>query len=261
LCDGEFGREAVNEIVDSLTKPQFMRKVIVILAGYSEEINHLLRINPGLSSRFPEEVIFENINPQQGLALLVRELENDGIEVSKDFHETTSEQYLKAIGTLKQLSRLPSWGNGRDIKTLSKSLAAAALERTEDLSSPLIVNIADVARALNEMLHSQKARSGDESIIEATRDATDSTNSGDAMTSPSAPFITTLPALAEEIDKQEQPAEIPPQDVGVSDENQDQPQAEIASNEAVFRSNSETIAAQEQNSQKMIDSATLLSDE
>jgi len=35
LCDGEFGREAVNELVDSLTEPQFIGKLVVTMAGYT----------------------------------------------------------------------------------------------------------------------------------------------------------------------------------------------------------------------------------
>ena len=63
------------------------------------------------------------------------------------------------MDTLKELCSLPSWGNGRDVKTLSKSLAAAALEAdAEDLSSPLIVTMEDTHNALQSMLQSQKAR-------------------------------------------------------------------------------------------------------
>ena len=85
LCEGQFAHEAVNELVDSLTKPQFMGKVVVILAGYNDDINRLLRINPGLSSRFPEEVLFENMEPQECLELLRRELNKSNIKVGPEF--------------------------------------------------------------------------------------------------------------------------------------------------------------------------------
>lgn len=74
LCDGDFGKECVNELVDSMTKPQFMGKIVVILAGYSADMNNLLRVNPGLSSRFPEEAVFELMEPQECLTLLERQL-------------------------------------------------------------------------------------------------------------------------------------------------------------------------------------------
>ena len=57
LGEGQFAKEAIDELVDSLTKPQFFGKLVVILAGYTENMNKLLKVNPGLSSRFPEEII------------------------------------------------------------------------------------------------------------------------------------------------------------------------------------------------------------
>jgi hypothetical protein len=49
FCDGHFGTEAINELVECLTKPKFMEKIVVILAGYTHQIDDLLRVNPGRS--------------------------------------------------------------------------------------------------------------------------------------------------------------------------------------------------------------------
>lgn len=65
LGEGHYATEAINELVDSLTKPQFMNEMIVILAGYEKDMNHLMSVNEGLSSRFPEEVIFTNLRPEE----------------------------------------------------------------------------------------------------------------------------------------------------------------------------------------------------
>ena len=65
LGEGQFAREAIDELVDSLTRPQFLGKIVVILAGYGENMNRLLSVNPGLSSRFPEEIVFENMTHEE----------------------------------------------------------------------------------------------------------------------------------------------------------------------------------------------------
>lgn len=70
LSEGQFAKEAIDELVDSLTKPQFFGKMVVILAGYTENMHSLLGVNPGLSSRFPEEIIFQNMSAEECLALL-----------------------------------------------------------------------------------------------------------------------------------------------------------------------------------------------
>ena len=58
LAKGDFANEAADELVDLLTKPQFAQKLIVILAGYDHEIEHLLGTNRGLTSRFSREDTF-----------------------------------------------------------------------------------------------------------------------------------------------------------------------------------------------------------
>ena len=59
LGEGQFAREAMDELVGLLTHERFRGKLIIILAGYDQEINSLLQVNTGLSSRFPEEIVFE----------------------------------------------------------------------------------------------------------------------------------------------------------------------------------------------------------
>ena len=51
----------MDEIVSLMTQERFMNKLIIILAGYEHEINSLFSVNPGLSSRFAEEIMFQNM--------------------------------------------------------------------------------------------------------------------------------------------------------------------------------------------------------
>src|SRR5690606_3654678 len=74
LIDSSFGNEAVNELVDCLTKEKFKNKLIVILAGYEEHIDRLLEVNPGLSSRIPETIKFKPFTPLHLLELLEKRL-------------------------------------------------------------------------------------------------------------------------------------------------------------------------------------------
>lgn len=56
--ENHFAKEAIDEIVDCITKPKFKQRLIIILAGYDNDINRLMAINPGLTSRFPESIPF-----------------------------------------------------------------------------------------------------------------------------------------------------------------------------------------------------------
>lgn len=158
LQDGQFGIEAVNEIVDCLTKPDFMGKLVMIIAGYTDDINSLLRVNPGLASRFPEEVFFQSMKPHDCLTLLRRQLEQAGLDVVADFSNNCSPECLQVYAYFRELSEFPSWGNGRDIRTLSKKIAASAFENADADSSSVEVSADDILAVLGSMLAEQSAR-------------------------------------------------------------------------------------------------------
>ena len=158
FCDGGFGKEAVNELVDCMTKPSFAGKLVVILAGYTNDMDSLLQMNPGLSSRFPEEVIFSNMTPEECLMLLEREVKKSGIDVVPTIKETPSVQYQRMTDTLTELSKLPNWGNGRDIKNVAKSISSAVFASTASGTSTLSVGPSDILRELGAMLKAQRAR-------------------------------------------------------------------------------------------------------
>jgi hypothetical protein len=156
LGEGQFAKEAIDELVDCLTKPQFCGKLVVILAGYNENMNKLLQVNPGLSSRFPEEVVFQNMSADECLTLLQRQLKAAGIDFVPD--KCQSKGHSDIIENFNKLSRLPSWGNGRDVKTLSKVIAGAAFASAESVPANLAVSTKEVIAALENMYANQMAR-------------------------------------------------------------------------------------------------------
>ncbi|KAH8812154.1 P-loop containing nucleoside triphosphate hydrolase protein [Xylogone sp. PMI_703] len=169
LGEGHFAKEAIDELVDSLTKPQFRGKLVVILAGYTEDINTLLKVNPGLSSRFPDEVVFRNMTDEECLSLLRLELKGAGIEFFQEDHQ--SEDYRNIMALFGRLSCLPSWGNGRDIKTLSRTLIGHTFGSVKSKSEALAVSCSDVIAALQNTLEVQLARQHTKSNVESSLNA------------------------------------------------------------------------------------------
>jgi hypothetical protein len=58
-------------------------QTIVILAGYDDEINRLMAQSPGLTSRFPEAVIFRGLKPADCLELLLQLLRGRQLDMRK----------------------------------------------------------------------------------------------------------------------------------------------------------------------------------
>ncbi|MGP4075196.1 AAA family ATPase [Halobacillus sp. K22] len=63
----EFGKEAIETIVDEMTKHN--ENLVVILAGYQHEMEQLVESNPGLSSRFKKYFHFPDYNEQELLKM------------------------------------------------------------------------------------------------------------------------------------------------------------------------------------------------
>ncbi|PMD52450.1 uncharacterized protein K444DRAFT_513379, partial [Hyaloscypha bicolor E] len=124
LGKGQFAKEATDELVSSLTQPQFLGKLVVILAGSTKDMNRLLKVNPGLSSRFPEGHVFQNMTAEECLTLLQHQLRVAGVEFVLEHRQ--SDGYGDIIKHFNSLSCLPNWGNGQDVETLSKAIVASA---------------------------------------------------------------------------------------------------------------------------------------
>ena len=136
LGEGHFASEAIDELVDVITKPKFFGKVVVILAGYDEDMNKLMAVNTGLSSRFSEEITFRDMTPGHCLQLLDRDLQRKKINVT-GLQDSDSALYQEMVDLLNKLSRLPFWGNARDVQTLAKAMIGSAFKALSSPMSPL----------------------------------------------------------------------------------------------------------------------------
>jgi hypothetical protein len=142
LAEGHFALEAMDEIVDAITKPKFTRKLIIILAGYDADINRLMAINPGLTSRFPETLVFRSFTAVECMLLFTQLLQRQKKELARrgkyldiTVLEFPRDSFLSQWkDRFAVLSKLPSWANARDIETLAKSTFSKVMKSPELLS-------------------------------------------------------------------------------------------------------------------------------
>lgn len=134
---GSFGEEAMDELVDAITKETYYKKLVIVLAGYEQDINNLMSLNPGLSSRFSETVEFLHLTPHQCIALLGNTLRKKREDLRQkgdyDLDIMTIEQLPRSLNiwllrAFKELSKLSGWGNARDVIEISKSIWLRALQ-------------------------------------------------------------------------------------------------------------------------------------
>jgi SpoVK/Ycf46/Vps4 family AAA+-type ATPase len=118
---GSFAEEAVSELVDAVTKPQFARKLIIVLAGYEEDMDRLLRSNQGMRSRFATEFTFRPLRAEQCVEQLRAVVERVGITIQST-REMDTMTRTSLMTLLNRLSNEKGWASGRSVETLGERL-------------------------------------------------------------------------------------------------------------------------------------------
>ncbi|KAL0570783.1 hypothetical protein V5O48_011177 [Marasmius crinis-equi] len=157
LGDGHFAQEAVDEIVSLMTQERYASKLVIILAGYDDDMNQLMKVNTGLSSRFTEEVVFHHMAPEHCLDVLDKLLRKQEI-IIEEVKDLTSPANAEMRNIIQALSGIPSWGNIRDIVTLSKQMIQRAFVTNEPGASPLTLTPEETVSCFRTMLNERQAR-------------------------------------------------------------------------------------------------------
>jgi hypothetical protein len=155
---GGFAKEAADELVDCITKPRFLNKIVIILAGYDHEINAMLDINPGLSSRFSESIDFKDLNGSDCFQLLRTQLEKrkhlDIAQVAQPFGPFRE----KVVAKFDELAALGNFANGRDVETISKGIAKSIMQTKKSVGELLVVTETTVVDQIDQMIAERKWR-------------------------------------------------------------------------------------------------------
>ncbi|WP_368502663.1 AAA family ATPase (plasmid) [Alkalihalophilus sp. As8PL] len=107
----DFGKEAIDTLVREMEEHR--GDLIVILAGYSNEMEEFLDANSGLKSRFPMTVEFEDYTMDEMMDIAKSTL------VQKDFKlGSGAEEALKEVLESKQLVGRNDAGNGRLVRNV-----------------------------------------------------------------------------------------------------------------------------------------------
>ncbi|BCB03483.1 stage V sporulation protein K [Bacillus sp. KH172YL63] len=118
----DFGKEAIDTLVKHMEDKQ--HDFILILAGYSKEMEHFLTLNPGLQSRFPLVFHFPDYSVDQLMEIGRRMLEEKEYILSHDAERKIRDHLHSAKNTLSPMA----FSNGRYVRNvLEKSIRAQAM--------------------------------------------------------------------------------------------------------------------------------------
>jgi len=158
LAEGHFAQEAIDELVGLLTHPSFKSKLIIVLAGYEQDMNRLLSVNTGLSSRFPDQVVFRDLDAERCIIVLKAELQKEGVSVI-GFDDASSTIYIDIKELICDIAELKDWGNARDMVTLSKEMIGCALRSSNSTAGgALKISGEEAVDVVKKMLQDRQRR-------------------------------------------------------------------------------------------------------
>lgn len=117
-----FGIEAVDTLVKAMEDNR--DNLVVILAGYTDEMQELLKTNPGLKSRFNYFVEFPDYTPEELLQILKINAAGEGYQLAPECDEPLLSQFERS-----QIPGKNDSGNGRLARNILEKAQLRCTER------------------------------------------------------------------------------------------------------------------------------------
>ncbi|MEU2302350.1 right-handed parallel beta-helix repeat-containing protein [Streptomyces antibioticus] len=123
----DFGKEAIDTLVKLMEDHR--DAVVVIVAGYTAEMERFLSVNPGVASRFSRTITFGDYGPEE----LLRIVEQQAEEHEYRLAEGTTEALLKHF---TEFPKGPAFGNGRTARQTFEAMVERHAGRVAQVADP-----------------------------------------------------------------------------------------------------------------------------
>ncbi|MGW3632210.1 right-handed parallel beta-helix repeat-containing protein [Streptomyces sp. NPDC005122] len=123
----DFGREAIDTLVKLMEDHR--DAVVVIVAGYTAEMERFLTVNPGVASRFSRTITFSDYLPEELLRIVGQQAEEHEYSLGPGASEALL-TYFTAI------PKGPAFGNGRTARQTFESMVERHAGRVAQLDEP-----------------------------------------------------------------------------------------------------------------------------
>ncbi len=136
----DFGKEAIDTLLKFMEDNR--DRIVVIVAGYPNEMRRFVESNPGLSSRFSKTINFPPYSTGELCEILKRMAAAQQFSLPEDFAAALTPW-------IEERSRAPDWGNARSIRSLlEKARESQAIRISTDADADLSrIEIADLQDA------------------------------------------------------------------------------------------------------------------
>jgi len=117
----DFGTEVIATLIKSMEDNR--NRLVVIVAGYKDEMERMINLNPGLKSRFKTFIDFKDYSPADLFKILTHMAGQAGIRFSVDAM-TAASWLMESLDTGKK-----GFGNGRTVRNIFEECLSRQAER------------------------------------------------------------------------------------------------------------------------------------
>ena len=122
----DYGKEAISTLLKRMEDDR--DKLVVILAGYSKEMETFINSNPGLRSRFSRYIHFPDYTAEELFEIFQLNMKK------YDYHLTSdAESYLKNALTERVAHKSADFGNAREVRNLFEKVVEAQSDRLQHI--------------------------------------------------------------------------------------------------------------------------------
>lgn len=155
LCTAQGGNDFGGEAIDTLVKlmEDYREDLVVIVAGYTQEMEQFLKSNTGLISRFNKFIEFPDYGDSELLEILGKMAGKAGFTLDKGAREAV-ERYLEAMDE----GRRRKFGNARGIRNLFEKMVSAQADRVIGYERPTKEQLSELLEADCDFLNKGDGR-------------------------------------------------------------------------------------------------------
>lgn len=125
----DFGGEAIDTLVKMME--DYRNDLVVIVAGYKDEMDEFLKANTGLISRFNKFIDFKDYDNEELLEILKMFIDKSGLELDED----AVKQIQKDLEQMKPEQKVV-FGNGRGMRNTFESILGKQANRIVGVELP-----------------------------------------------------------------------------------------------------------------------------
>ena len=133
--NSDFGQEAIDVLVKLMEDHR--DQVVVIAAGYTDEMEVFLDANPGLRSRFSRTIEFPPYSPDE-LTRIVR------LHAEQNHYRLTEQADALLTAHFEEESAAGKPGNAREARTIFESMLERQAERLAELDAPTAAQLTEL---------------------------------------------------------------------------------------------------------------------